>query len=467
MRNINCVYRGILFLLMVFIGLSSQIMANESESNPSTPNANLRLFNGDHFHGTLLSFEPKDGIRWKHPYFNDLLRIKANAVREIRFLENTEVNKKELSKISLSNGDRFYGQIIGLKNNNLQLKTSYAAELTIPWNKVKTIEFNTAKSFLFHPTQASDWDSIQNAVYKNNIIYSQQSQRGFILYKRLELANKTRIDFDFQSKENPNFNLTISSIPAKTGNKKIPGGRFIAPPSRHFNIYLRLSNGRLGLSGQGAYRQVKIPELSKPGGNAHFTILLDKETKRIMVFANNRLVLQNKLQGFRHSNTKLQLQGYGKLGTDVIKNFIVHQWFGVMPNQAPKNNTDELLFFVNGDKTIGKTSSIVDSKLYVKVKELDRNIELDLSRLVAVYRPISKSVDPIPRSLNDVELFLKDGSYFKLELESIHKEMIRGKVKDMGTLSIKQAACKKIIFNLHDKRQSQRVNQLPIGTMIK
>ena len=425
-----------LVLLLILLVATSPKMIGEDH-----PDCRIILLNKDRSHGDCLAFDLKKGLLWQQAGGSNEVYIKAQELQELHFLGKVKSNQAR-DRLILQNGDRLYGKVLSLTKNNLRFQTVFIGELTLPWHEVRIIEFNTKKHTLtlFHPTRLQDWSHTLNVVYKNGIIDINRSYHRmlhFSLTKYVPLADKIRIDIDFDYDSPIDFILVIGRV----------GGRHRL--LRH-HIDVLISNDVITvLNYSKIFGEVRIPGLSD-GQNAKLTLFFSKKHKQIDVLFNNRFVLKAKVDFCPDVPNSICLREERKRGVRKIHNFTIRRWNGRLPNQKNEDE-DTSLFLVNGDIITGKIVSINNSKLHVKSPKMG-DIKVDLSRLVGLSNSSLKTPRIIHRHRNDVRLFLRDGSQVKLRLKRIYNGIIHGKNRVMGALAIKRITVEKIIFNLYDRR---------------
>ena len=94
----------------------------------------LTFNNGDKMSGTMIGYEAKKGILWRHPAISGGMRVESTSVRKISL--SNEVAPKgariHSARVRLVNGDEIAGELSALDEKMLTIDTWYAGRLRIP-----------------------------------------------------------------------------------------------------------------------------------------------------------------------------------------------------------------------------------------------------------------------------------------------------------------------------------------------
>ncbi len=97
-------------------------------------------------------------VTWKHPDIADLIRVRQERLKGIKFdnqYENPMIGK---SRIELTNGDVFYGMILDMDSEQLRLNTWYAGDLQILKVMLQSISPGGSKAPVYTgPNQLDEW----------------------------------------------------------------------------------------------------------------------------------------------------------------------------------------------------------------------------------------------------------------------------------------------------------------------
>ncbi|MSR66923.1 MAG: hypothetical protein EXS24_06075 [Pedosphaera sp.] len=101
----------------------------------------VELLNGDIFSGDFVSYDAKDGLRWKHPSIKNLVDFDSKSISILKLKSATlpATAKRHSFNVKMHNGDELNGDVTELDASKVTLQTWYAGTLSIPRAAVKSI----------------------------------------------------------------------------------------------------------------------------------------------------------------------------------------------------------------------------------------------------------------------------------------------------------------------------------------
>lgn len=333
--------------------------------------------NGDILAGSLRGISPAN-IVWQHPDAATPIELDKTHLSEVQLKAEPRGASGTPNDcvVQLTNGDQLDAELISLTESNLNVRTWFAGELTIPRSMLAAINpSGPSRSTIFSgPTTIEGWTPGQtNAlhpgsgkwIYRNGAFYASKSAS---LARDVKLPDVSSLSFDMTWKGY--FQMAIALYtdrlqPVSLANKEAEpnfGGFY----SLQLNTF---SANLLPITHKDPIRylgQASMLALSQKN-SAHFDIRTHKHKKTIALLVNGELVKEwSDPAPFAGAGTAIRFVHQGQ-GLIKIENLVVAEWDGTYEEKnapAPPQDQD-LARLRNGDRVLGAVSKIENGQLTI------------------------------------------------------------------------------------------------------
>jgi hypothetical protein len=389
-------------------------------------------------------------------------------------IHQSEAKGDHIATVTLSNGDVLRGELSGVNDSKIRLKTWYAGELVFNRKMVDTLEIkDRPEIFYAGPSGLDGWVQQDEGAwtYENG---SLRSTSGGSIARDVKLPEKSRIAFDLAWRSNPNLRLQFYSNDL---NEDTPSNCYeLSCQGRHVQLQKRwLKDDRGGSSSMGDY--ANVPEFQNKE-KCRIELLIDRKTGVIRMLVNDRIVGRD----WRDDSPELGDMGGGlhfksldasPLGISRIE---VTSWDGMLEGTPPPDDEGFMdeedlpapppdadpdptrIRLRNNDQIAGEMVSIEDGK--VKLKTTFGDVTLPVSRLRTFALRTKEARDPanwemglyeVPKRYNgDVRGWFPDGSSVTFRLTQVEDAKLTGTSQTFGSAVFDQKAFSRIEFNIHE-----------------
>jgi hypothetical protein len=426
----------------------------------------LLFLNGDILHGSLISVDPKSGVRWRHPGMKQALQISPASVARISIdhpqATNSAQNRDCLAR--LTNGDELSGKLAALDSEKLTLETWYGGALTIPRKRIQSLIPGQNKSAYIYegPAGMEGWTvkggnggDIDRAIQQFlggktpqlNVAW-RYSNGGFISSGNGTIGR----GFDFPAKVCVDFDVAwrgyLSLILGLFGEsvESVSSEGYMLQLNRGSTYLQHISRAGSSMPVQSA----NAGALSQPQGKAHISLRADKETKRIFLFVNGERIKEWVDPGDFATGRNIVFSQQSQ-GATKISDLKITAWDGKIEADtgAEKKTQQDFVKLVNRDRITGEVKSIQDGKM--SFQSTLGPIEVPLERIEEIQMAGVKT-EMAPRQARDVRLTFLDKGSVLLHIEEWNEGQISVNSPNFGQAKLSASAFGELDFNLDKKR---------------
>lgn len=361
--------------------LFAVLAANPAVAAPESAPNSLTFRNGDLLYGELISIDPHEAVRWKHPDASTPIDFKPDTVAAIDFPSptNSIPRGEHACRLLLANGDTLEGDLVSFENQKLVLQTWYAGRLTIPRSLLQLLVLEPQAPVIFDSitglegwTQASAAAGIPGETghwsYRNGAFYASKPAS---IARGLNLPDVAEIRFDLAWRGNLNLAIALYTDSLQpilvTAKDQAPDfGAFYSlrlQDSFSFNVDLWPIKKAERLRPLG---QLFIPSLNNKD-KLHVDILVSKPQHRIMLLLDDAPVKDwVDPEGFAAEGKGMRF--VQNSGTALkLSNLHITEWDGMFPEISGETTetTQDVVWSENRNKIAGTVETITREKLTV------------------------------------------------------------------------------------------------------
>ncbi len=453
---------------LAILVLVSSCMAREDGSI-------VRFANGDQLSGQVESLS-KESLLWKSTILKEPAEFDLSHIMDLTMPaapeKRDEVEAGHIATLEMTNGDSIQGQLAGLSDEEIRLKTWYAGEMTFRRVNVKSVEISQmSDSFYRGPNSMEEWTSAGHRdswTFKGGSLFSGSS--GGIA-REIDFPDECVIAFDaawrgafrprvvFYSSDittsNPDEGYEMvfqgNSIHVKkSGSSNWLGhstnsGDLRENEKARVEIKTSLVTGKILLYLDGEFIDIWEDEdvdKAKLGKGFHI-VSQDSSPLRISnisVTAWDGFTgeLLNRQDRFRNRG----LRGDFELGGDEDASEIETA-------EAQGNR----MVLRNGDTIAGEVTNVSDEMITLKTKFSE--VRFPVARLKNLVLKPAEMETP-KRNKGDVRATLADGSRLVFRLDQVEENALVGFSQNFGTAKFSREAFTKIEFNIYNREFEQQ-----------
>ena len=409
--------------------------------------------NGDQLSGTPGALT-EDGLAWTAEHLlHQPSTIRLDSLLEVQLQAGDipERNTTHQALLSLTNGDTIRGELVGLDDEYVTLKTWYGGELRINRLMATDLEVIRSEHALY-----SGPDSIENWTVSgeqgawgvdNGQLLSRLS--GSVA-REIELPSRCHIHFDLAWRSNLKFHLILFS---DEGDTSTPGNCYDLVCQRRF-VYLRKkwkgkSSGTTNIGQPANIRELADQE--KVGMDFY----IDRATGTVAFYVDGR-------QAQVWSDEAPKVGSFGNWLHFVaeeyplrISNIRASVWKGDLPENSETGAPDEplkeegqVIALQNNDTVVGEVGAIENGTLTITSKHGD--IPIPVQRIRSVNIGSENFEEPI-RKNGDIHGWLREGGRITFRLDSFRDGTMNGYSQAFGEAIFDLKAFSKLEFNIYNE----------------
>ncbi len=412
----------------------------------------LFFSNGDRLRGELVSFDPEQGLVWRHPDAGGELKARVANITKVRLGERPATTGKTLFPVLLRlvNQDEIEGGLVSIQAETILLRTWFAGDLAIPRSIIASMVPQSPRPGILYegPTGLEGWTQGKPPIpdvdpggwnYRQGSFFATQSAS---IARDFKLPSLVDIQFDVAWKGF--FNLAValyadSLHPINLANKdNAPDfGGFYSLQLNNNNVNILVVRKQQPITSLGA-AFMPIPNTKN---SMHVNIRVNKPEQTIHLLIDGTPVKQWR-EPAEFAGTGTILRFVNQTASIMkLSNLTVAEWDGRMEtttNRAPDPKSDFVLL-MNNDTVSGRLQKFGDGKLTVE-SPLGA-LEIPLQRIAQLR--FAESATPLPAArTNAPQAFFVSRGRVTLEVERVAGQQLVGKSPLMGPLKISLAALK-------------------------
>jgi len=449
---------------LTFLCLTISCMAQDD-------GAVVRFSNGDQLTGKVMSLT-LEKLVWDSPILKSPAEFDLRHVIDLTMPPGMKEPKEAMAghqaTLELTNGDTIHGQLSGLSDKEIRLKTSYAGELAFRRVNVETVTINRASDYYYRgPNNIDEWTKADNPeawIFKGGALHS--SAPGGIA-REIDFPQDCSISFDAAWRGAFRPKIIFYSNDIATTNPA--GGYEMVFQGNSVHVKKSGSNNWLGHSTNAG----DLRENEK----AHIEIRVSTRTGKILLFVDGELI-------DLWEDDEVEKDGLGKgfhiVSQDAsplrVSNIEVTSWDGFvedLPNRQERLRDRAFrggFDFDNGEDVgeITEEEKIPEGRMVLRNGD---NIDGEVTGIngeeITIKTPLSEVAIPIARLKNlvlkkadmetpkrykgDVRATLADGSKLVFRLDGVEGDSLIVFTQNFGLAKFARDAFKRIEFNIYDR----------------
>ena len=449
-RNFRALCFGIGVVFSFFFLEINGASAPVSSTNSPTEKSGelLELLDGSALHGRLRSIDSEKGLSWEHAGAKQPIEFKPENLAWIRFssAEKSELkNSESTCQFRFANGDEFFGNLLSMDENELELQTWFGGKFKTPRALVRSLRFipKGVTAIYEGPTGLEGWQLGKN-LNSPGWEYLDGSFIGNSLGtigRDLKLPDASRLEFDLAW--NAPFTLLFSYYTGAFDGFNYSSSSYmfyLAPGT----ISLQRINAGVGTTTIGRSEPVAAMLAKK---KAHLEFRANKEESFIEVLVDGKTVNQWKDQaGWVAKGSGILFYAQTEGAGMKISNLKVSEWDGRPGSEIATNalSREDQIYLVNHDKVSGKVTRLRDGKLQFAAAET--SLDIPLSRVTQIFfaNADTNSIAPSPW---EIQASVSGGGTISFALEKWNNEKVFGQNKNFGKISLNPQSIRQIQFN--------------------
>lgn len=430
--------------------------------------AEVQCVDGSRLKGSLLEING-DSARLEANFLAAPVPLKLEKILEISLpSKRGDFQGDHIATVTLSNGDTLRGELTGVGEKEISLRTWYAGDLKFRREMVDSLEVEDRPEVLYAgPSDLAGWSQDDPAVWALEQGSLRSTGPGSISRQIENVPVRARYAFDLSWRSSPKFRFIFQSD--ETG-KPDPENYYMLTFASARYVQLTKRSSRSGVTQIGNFSN--IPEmLSKE--KIRMELLVDRKAGFIRLLVNGGVAADwtdpDPEPGRPPGGIQFNAQDSSPIRISRIE---VTSWDGVVEGNAPDNEEglmedDETpqpkdepepdparIRLRNNDQVAGEMLGIEGGK--VKLKTRFGEVLLPVSRLRTFTlhtKENRKNPDlyQIPkRYLGDVRAWFLDGTCVTFRLASAANGHFKGYAQTFGDVDFDAEAFNRIEFNLYD-----------------
>ena len=435
-------------------------------------NSVVRFSNGDQLTGEVLALSG-DKLTWQSQILKEASEFELRHIVDLSMPSGSPVDPSPAAAhkavLKMTNGDLIEGQLAGLGDEEIKIKTTYAGELTVRRVNVESVSISRASDYFYRgPESMEEWTAAQggdNWQFRGGALHS-KSPGG--IAREIDFPEECVISFDaaWRGAFRPKvifFSDDIESLNPKAGYEMVFQGNSV-------HVKKSGSNNWLGHStNAGSLRENE---------KAHIEIKASKKAGKILLYVDGKVVdlwedaeiadakFGKGLHFIAQDSSSLRLSNIEVRGWDGYYEEIPNRRLGfqgrvfrggfqveVDDDEEEKTTEEDMpegrMVLLNGDSIQGEVLHIKDEDITVKTPFTE--VTFPIARLKNI---VLKKADMETAKLymGDVRATFEDGSRIVFRFDGVEGDKIFGFSQHFGSARFAKDAFRRIEFNIYDKK---------------
>jgi len=410
----------------------------------------LKFKNADTLHGTLVSANPDEGVRWSREDAKGAIAFTLANVSEVQFASVVTPRAGGPRAVArLTNGDSLAGEVVGLTKDALKLQTWYAGELNIKRPMLASLEpgLGTVSVLYSGPNALTEWQQKGSGgrgwTFKKGSLVCAGGSGGMTIGRDVKLPDMASIECDVSWMGYVNFYMLFYA----ENFENYYNSDCYALQISSGTIYLQRCQRNSGMNNVDQYVQV---ESLQRKNKARIGLKINKQKKTVALFIDGAMVKQwTDRADFTGKGTGIGFVTQGQ--PTRVNNIVVTEWDGKLdvdsggPGKAAE---EDLVRLINGDKLSGKLDTIANGQLNFVTSYA--KLEIPLARVVEIVMA-AKTVEKPRRQANDLRAYFVDGGRLTLSLDKLSPDALNGGSECFGKANFQRGAFQRLQFNVYDE----------------
>ena len=412
----------------------------------------LKFKNADTLHGSLVSANPDDGVRWSREDAKGAISFTLANVSEVQFANVATPRPVGPHAVArLTNGDSLSGELVALTEDALKLQTWYAGELTVKRPMIASLEpgLGTVSVLYSGPNALTEWQqkggggSGRGWTLKKGALVAAGGSGGMTIGRDVKLPDMASIECDVAWMGYVNFYMLFYA----ENFENYYNSDCYALQISSGTIYLQRCQRNSGMNNVDQY--VNVESLQRKN-KAHIALKVNKQKKTVALFIDGSMIKQwTDRADFTGKGTGIGFVTQGQ--PTRVSNIVVSEWDGKLDldtGGAAKPGEEDLVRLVNGDKLSGHLNTIANGQLNFVTSYA--KLEIPLARVAEIVMA-AKTAEKPRRQANDLRAFFADGGRLTLSLEKLNPDTLSGGSECFGKASFQRGAFQRLQFNIYDE----------------
>lgn len=445
------------------IPLAALLLA--SLCNAQNDDAIVRFANGDQLTGKVISLS-LENLLWESVILQQPAEFLLHHVVDLTMPAVFEDNEADHeATLKMTNGDEIRGQLAGITEEEIRIKTWFADELVFRRVNVNSVEISEKTRYIYRgPNNIEEWTQADTPAWQFRNDSLQSDSSGGIA-KLVEFPDEMRIAFNASWRGSFRPKVIIFSDDITTNSPK--NGYEIV--FQNGSVHLRKcgTNNWLGhTTNAGELRENEKARIEIRASKKTGTISLHVDGRVIEIWQDREIdpeSIGNGLHFVAQDSSSLKIENIEVTTWDGVndalperrnrfENRIRPNWGmnDFEPTPSPQEeNTEGRMVLRNGDSIEGEVIGIEDD--IISVQTAFTEVKFPVARLKNI---ILKPADMETPKLyaGDVRATLSDGSRIVFRLDEVAGDTLTGFSQNFGQASFRKDAFKRIEFNIHDRR---------------
>lgn len=416
----------------------------------SRTNDLLQFIDGSLLHGQLHSMNPKRGVEWDHPDARAPILFGQTNLAWIRFEKPIPVipEAKPSCRFRFNNGDEVFGDLAGIEEGNLELRTWFGGPLKTPRQALQSITFlSKGYSILYEgPSSAEGWvqgKSGRGWEYRDGAFIA--TGMG-TLGRDFKLTGSSSIGFDLAW--NGQFSLIVAVYTSVLDRFDYSSTSYMFYFSPGY-----VSLQRVGGAGAMNLGQSAISEMGRKN-KLRLEIRANKEDSTLGLLVDDRLIQRwRDAAGFLGQGSGVvffaQLEGPSVR----VSNLKVAQWEGDLGMDVLTNapSKDDLVYLVNRDKVSGQLQALRNGTLAITTGQTSLDIPLSRVSQICLGSPLTNAPPPGPW---EIRAYFAGGGTVAFDLAEWERGRVSGRSSNFGDVVFDPQLIRQLQFNLTRSKPS-------------
>jgi small nuclear ribonucleoprotein (snRNP)-like protein len=382
-----------------------------------------------------------------------------------------------VATLELTNGDIVRGELTGIDDSTIKVRTWYAGELSFRRTMVDRLEIQDRPEVLFAgPSGLDGWTQTEENSWTFEHGWLRSRGPGGIA-RKVEIPQRVRYAFDVSWRSNPRFRFIFASSDIQADSPE--NCYVLVCQGRYVQLHKRWAKGnRSGETPLGIY--ANVPEfLNKE--RCRIELLLDRKSGQIRLVVDGR-VAQDWTDGEAdsiHGGDGMHFNTQD--GTPFrVSRIEVTTWDGILEGKPPEQDEGFLneedtpepepeqpmdpsrIRLRNNDQIAGKLLGIDDGR--IRVEAPFGEMKLPVSRLRTFLLHTDEEREnpdlglwekPIRRN-GDIRAWFPDGGHITFRLLATGNGKLEGDSQTFGKASFDMTAFSRLEFNIHEVELDER-----------
>ncbi|MBC7980060.1 MAG: hypothetical protein H7Y36_05810 [Armatimonadetes bacterium] len=437
----------------------------------------VRFSNGDQLSGNVLSLSDEK-LTWESRILKEPAEFALDQVVDLSMPATTSRIGNEAAgheaNLAMTNGDSIRGQLAGLTNDEIKLKTWFGGELVFRRVNVKSVKISQKTDYFYRgPNSFKEWTKTQEESgweFKSGALHCETAGG---IGREIEFPDECKISFEASWRGAFRPKIVFFSNDISTDTPK--GGYEMVFQGNSVHVKKAGSNNWLGHStSAGELRENEKARLEIRASLKSGKILLYVDDKLIDVWQDDNVVKDDLGKGFQivcQDSAPLKISNIEVTGWDgytegeqdrqaKLRREFRGGWEFGEEERETKDSEDKIpdgrMVLRNGDSIEGEVLGIKDEM--ISMKTTFSEVSFPVARLKNIVLKPADMETP-KRNKGDVRATLLDGSHLVFRLDGVEEDQLLGFSQNFGNASFRKDAFKRIEFNIYD-RSMEELRQL-------